>query len=238
MKLKKLIRNIFNFAGFDVIRLKNSPQVTLLGLRSRRINTVIDVGANEGQFGRLILGVFPKAHLYCFEPLDEPFQKLVAWANKIGDQIRCYNLAVGDKEGIVEMHSHIEHSPSSSFLLTTSHCQKIYPQTNSQVIKNVTMKTLEGALSGEMQKMTQGVLLKIDVQGFEDRVLRGAQSILKICEVCLLEVSLDKLYEHQADFFELNGLLHEFNLHYAGNLDQVYGNDGRVIYFDAVFLRG
>jgi hypothetical protein len=52
-----------------------------------------------------------------------------------------------------------------------------------------------------------------------------------------LEVCLDPLYEEQAKFLEIAQLLQEAKFRYAGNLDQVYGEDGRVVFLDAVFLR-
>jgi len=72
-KLKILIKSFFNRIGFDFVRSKNSPNQTLLGLKYLPIRTVIDVGANIGQFGDYILQFFPSATIYSFEPLPEPF---------------------------------------------------------------------------------------------------------------------------------------------------------------------
>ena len=51
---------MFHRLGLDIIRIKNSPKQTLCGLRSLPIQTVIDVGANTGQFARQISQVFHK----------------------------------------------------------------------------------------------------------------------------------------------------------------------------------
>ena len=47
----------------------------------------------------------------------------------------------------------------------------------------------------------------------------------------------DKLYEGQAEFKEITELLYDLGFKYAGNLEQVYANDGHVIYIDAVFVK-
>ena len=78
--IKKITKKLFNIVGADVIRLKNSPKHTLLGLRNLPINSIIDVGANKGQFAKYISAFFPKAHLYSFEPLPEPYEELNRWA--------------------------------------------------------------------------------------------------------------------------------------------------------------
>lgn len=135
------------------------------------------------------------------------------------------------------MHHHHGHTPSSS-LLSTAHCHQLYPQTSSESISKVRLTTLDKALQSYLPNMLSNILLKLDVQGFEDRVLRGSKNVLDVCSACVLEVSIDPLYEGQADFFELARSIKESGFRYGGNLDQVYGEDGRVIYLDAVFLRG
>lgn len=67
--IKQLVKKTFNLAGLDIRKLSNNPEFNLLGLRNLSIKTIIDVGANEGQFARKILRFFPDADIYCFEPL-------------------------------------------------------------------------------------------------------------------------------------------------------------------------
>ncbi len=81
------------------------------------------------------------------------------------------------------------------------------------------------------------ILVKLDVQGYEDRVIRGAQNIFQRAKVCVLEVSLDPLYSRQASFKDIFLLLDSLRFRYAGNLSQIYGDDGHVVFFDAVFVK-
>ncbi len=228
---------MLNSFGIDILPSKKSPRLTMLGLKSCNINTVIDCGANEGQFALKALRVFPKAKIYCFEPLEEPFNKLQSWVEKQNGRVSCFNLALGDYEGEVQMYRHDEHSPSSSILKSTALGHKIYPQTISESLEKVQITTLDNSLKVELERMSPGVLLKLDVQGFEDKVIFGAPKILAAASACILEVCLEQLYEGQANFFDLVALLKEAGFKYAGNLDQAYGNDGRVVFFDAVFIK-
>lgn len=194
-------------------------------------------GANEGQFARMASEFFPRAKLYCFEPLERPYRKLAAWAETQNGRVECFNLALGDHEGVVEMHLHEEHTPSSSLLAATAQCHELYPQTRAESMAKVRLATLDQALKDHLDHMPREIFLKLDVQGFEDRVLRGAGRVLAVCKAVLLEVCLDPLYEGQADFHGLTQLLHEAGFRYAGNFDQAYGEDGRVVYLDALFAR-
>lgn len=95
--VKNTIRRGVHRLEFDVIRLKQSPKRTLLGLAGDHIASTIDVGANKGQFARMISDFFPRAILYCFEPLAEPYRELSALAQlKIGCG-HCLKFARGEE---------------------------------------------------------------------------------------------------------------------------------------------
>lgn len=236
--IKTSVKKIFNMFGLDVIRIENNPEKTLLGLRNLPIKTIIDVGANTGQFAKYILKFFPEACIYSFEPLPQHFEELKRWAELYGNgKIIPFNLALGEKEGAIEMLMHTEHSFSSSLLKTTELCKEIYPFTKSQTIVNVNMIILDKMAEGITMPLESEILIKLDVQGYEDRVIRGGKEIFSKAKVCILEVNLDHLYEGQPSFYQLSSLLDGLGFQYAGNLNQVYADDGHMIFIDAVFVR-
>lgn len=229
-KLKHLAEKAFN---------QKSPRHSLLGLRNLPIKTIIDAGANRGRFAKHMKPLFPKAHLYCFEPLPEPFKKLKKWTEKHGNEkITAFNLALGDNEGIFEMHSPVEHDSSSSFLKTTKTCESLYPFTKKQISIPVKMTTLDKWLKSLSSPLAPEILIKMDVEGYEDRVIQGGGGIFSNAKACILEVCLDRLYEDQATFKNIFLLLDDFEYRYAGNLNQSYANDGHAIYIDALFVKG
>jgi hypothetical protein len=122
-------------------------------------------------------------------------------------------------------------------LSTSVHGEALIPDMRAQSDVTVPVVTLDGALSDLGCELVPEILLKLDVQGFEDRVLRGATSLLGRVNACLLEVSLDDIYVGQARFKDLVDVLDGHGLHYAGNLQQSYGDDGRVMWLDALFAR-
>jgi FkbM family methyltransferase len=236
--LRKTIKALLDRAGYGIVRASNNPRRTLIGLRSMKIGAIIDVGANEGQFAKMISEAFPQAQIYCFEPLPLPFIRLESWVKTQGARVTAFNLALGREEGEVEMHYHPEHSPSSSLLATTELTEQSYPFTRAQEKKAVLVKSLDAALPASFWDGREGItLLKLDVQGYEKHVLLGAARCLSRTDACLLEICLDSLYDGQATFKELFLLLDEHGFRYAGNYDQAYATDGHVMWLDALFLR-
>jgi FkbM family methyltransferase len=235
--IKKFIKKTFNLIGFDIVRYSQNLAHSLLGLKNLPIKTIIDVGANEGQFAKEILKIFPEAHLYCFEPLTEPFKKLNHWAEKQNKKVRVFNFALGDQEGAFEIFNHLHHSPSSSLLKTTGVCERYYPFTKEQVSAQVKVTTLDNWIDSLSAPLSHDILVKLDVQGYEDRVVRGGKNFLSVAKACLVEINLDQLYEDQPTFKDIFSLLSDLGYHFCGNLDQIYDNDGHVVFIDAVFVR-
>ena len=223
--------------GFDLIRVKNSPTHNLCGLKNIPIQTIIDVGVNTGQFARQISRIFPQAKMYCFEPLPEPFKALESWALEQNERVKLFNVAIGENEGTTEIFFHTKHSSSSSLLASTAVNNEYFPFIESQMPVNVKLTTLDNALNSFTRLMKPEILVKLDVQGYEDRVLRGGSKILSMAAACILEVGIDNLYHDQAKYSGLLLLLDQMGFRYSGNLEQVYAVDGHVIFFNAVFVK-
>lgn len=111
----------------------------------------------------------------------------------------------------------------------------MFPATKNKEWLRVKLLTLDHALQNE--ELEDQILIKLDVQGYEDRVIEGGKEIFAKATACILEISLDSLYEGQADFRGLSTQMDQMKYRYGGNLDQVHAEDGHVIYVDAVFLK-
>lgn len=230
MTVKRFLR-LFNL---DVQRYSHRPEVTLLGMKKLRIRTIIDVGANVGQFAQMINRSFPQARIYSFEPLPDIFAELKKCRNT---QMFPIQVALGDCNGEMEMHKHIDHTASSSFLHATAVTTKYYPATKRQSSTRVQIMTLDRAVEAFDICVLDDVLIKLDVQGFEDRVIRGGPETFAKASACIIEINLQNLYTGQARFSGLLSMLEQSGLRYGGNLEQVVAPDGSVIAIDATFFR-
>jgi FkbM family methyltransferase len=152
--------------------------------------TVIDVGANKGQFAVYARIRWPKAQLICFEPLPEPRAKL---QRVTGGQARIYDCALGAEPGEGRMHL-ATRTDSSSLLALGARQKAIFGMESSGAVQ-VPIERLDACLATPLPRPA---LLKIDVQGFELEVLKGATDLLPHIDAVYVEVSYVELYEGQA----------------------------------------
>lgn len=230
-------KRVANVCGLDVQRLQKSPRHNALGLRSLGIRTVIDVGANSGQFAQYISSILPEARLLCFEPLPGPFEDLKGWARKRNGAVVPFNIALGDTEGTVDLFEHVDHSPSSSLLHATPVSHSLYPLTRRESTVKVVIERLDEVVRKADVSTMPEVLIKLDVQGYEDKVIRGGEETFARAKACISEINFDTLYEDQCSFREVWSILDRLGYVYAGNLDQEYAQDGHVVFADCLFLR-
>jgi FkbM family methyltransferase len=236
MDIKLVFKKLFRPLGFDPVRLKNVPRVTFLGLTDRRFDSILDVGANDGGFVKWVVPFFPHAKLHCFEPLPAPADTLRKWAERNHKPLAVHEIALSDFEGEAEILEHVDHSTSSSLLPATTESVALFPFTARAAKRPIKVTTLD-AWCGRSATDLGRILLKLDVQGLEDRVLRGGATTLAAVDVCLVEVSIAHLYHGQATFVTLVDLLHAAGLSYYGNLEQMHDERGAPLFIDCVFVR-
>jgi FkbM family methyltransferase len=199
----------------------------------RDYDTVIDVGANRGQFALFALHRFPRARVLCFEPLLEAHQKLT---EVVGDDPRVHIecCAVGSVDGSLSLN--VTRSDDSSSLLQPTALQlRTFPNTDSVSSLDVPVRTLDDTIDAE--ELTRPFLLKIDVQGFELEVLRGAQRLLKEDGDLLVESSFAELYAGQALANEVIAALWSQGYRLRGIFSLTTGLDGAPLQGDFLFSR-
>ena len=234
--LRSTVKAALNALGYQLRSNRDNPYHNLLGLREYGIRTVVDVGANIGEFARFIRRAYPDAQIVAFEPQPGPLQTLRKLAACDG-RITVVPCALGDADEERSMNVHVRHHPSSSLLPTTDLSHQIYPFTAAQSVIAVPVRRLDAMICELNPPVTEEVLVKIDVQGYEAHVIRGGRDLLGKTRACIVEINRVPLYEGQASFVEIVDDLSVLGLEYAGNLSQVHGPDGQVRYFDALFLR-
>jgi FkbM family methyltransferase len=234
---RSAISRVLRPVGFDLIRVYRLPRSTFVGLGQLPIRTIIDAGANRGQFAREAHAAFPRARLVCFEPQPQAFEALQRLAAEHPERISAINVALGETQGMVKMQVHLDWDFSSSLLTTTGLAHELYPQQVRQTTIDVPVTTLDAFCASAPTALEPDILVKIDAQGYDDRVIRGGRAVFAKARACIVEINLDNLYQDQATFKGIFLLLDELGYRYAGNLDQTYGSDGHVIFIDAVFVR-
>lgn len=229
--IKKALIRVVNLLGFQIYK----SDLVLAGswLQKLNINSVIDVGANKGQFMLKINSLLPNASIYSFEPLPSIFKILEE--KSIKGKSTVFNMALGNSTGQVEMN--LSGIDESSSLLDMEDVHKEAYQGSEYVSKvQVQLEKLDTVLSNE--NLQDNILLKIDVQGYEKDVLLGGEQTLAKARVVLLEAIFNPLYKGQWIFSELLQFMEERDFVFHGFSDQGYAPASRIpMYADALFVR-
>jgi FkbM family methyltransferase len=186
--------------------------------------TVIDVGANEGVPS--LVDVFPDAHHVLIEPLREyePALRQLLENARSGEYVWA---AIGAQDGEVEIN--VETTMALSSVLQVE-AEAERPVTER---RSVPMRKLDSLLD---EREWQGPFgLKIDVEGFEDRVIAGAESLLASTQFVVAEVSVTSRFEGAPLCSEFIGLMRLHGFAVADVIDAHSSPFG--IYADLVFER-
>jgi FkbM family methyltransferase len=195
---------------------------------------VLDVGAHIGEFAQRIRTMLPNAELVCFEPLEEPFTKLTE-RFRGQPNFRAIRCALGEKAGQHEIH-HNEYAPSSSLLPMAELHKKSFPFAVKEQTEMIEVRRLSD-VARELN-LPDPLLLKLDVQGFEAKVIAGGEDVVARAKIIIIEVSFQTLYEGGPLFDDLYRLLRDHGLTYNGNFEQLSSpRDGRILQADAIFCR-
>jgi FkbM family methyltransferase len=181
-------------AGFDVTR-DTFKHRFVYQLHQHGIDTVLDIGANSGQFGRLLRQSGFTGRVHSVEPLQNAFQELTAVA-RADPRWTVQRAAVSDEPGTLTMNVS-GNSVSSSVLPMLDKHAVAAPSAQYVAREEVTATTVDEIVD-EQALVPERTLLKIDVQGYEKPVLDGAAKTLGRFGSVRTEMSLVPLYEGQA----------------------------------------
>jgi FkbM family methyltransferase len=167
--------------------------------------------------------------VHCFEPLPAAADAL---DRHLGDRVQLHRVALGEAAGLSTMNI-AKHDDSSSLLVQKLQAHE-FPGTDDIATTQVRLARLDDVLT---EPLTRPALLKLDVQGYEAAVLRGAPRVLTEIDEILCECSFVELYEGQPLAAEVVALLHGagFGLVQVGRT--AYGVSGRPLQADFLFRR-
>jgi FkbM family methyltransferase len=192
--LIRLIRGFVRRSGFDVVRFPSAEGSPVLAfVRRFNIDTVIDVGANRGQYARHLRQDGYTGRIISFEPNPDDFAHLER-AAKQDENWDCFNLGMGERAGQVVLHV-AELSTFSSLLLPTAAGEQA--DSRNRTVKDVPVNITTLDQFWNDHGVGGNVLLKIDTQGYERSILLGARKVLPFINGLQLELSLESLYSDQ-----------------------------------------
>lgn len=221
-------------ATWPVFSRTSYAMVNGLRMQGIRPNTVVDAGANKGQFTIAARQLLRPERIYAFEPLPEIGAELARHCAAYSE-IEVHHMALGASPGQGILHVN-RHSQSSSLLPLRERHLAAFPDARelSEVVVNV--GRLDEALAAE--SLVAPVLLKIDTQGYEADVLEGATGVLDRLDYVVLETSFTPLYEGERTFREILALMESLLFEFARPVGTLRNpRTGEYLQVDALFCR-
>jgi FkbM family methyltransferase len=221
--------------GFDVTRdaFKHGfvHQMALHG-----VDTVLDVGANTGQFGTLLRQSKFTGRIHSVEPLTDAYEALATSA-AADPAWTVQRAAVSAEPGTLTMN--VSGNGVSSSVLPMLERHATAAPSAQYVAQETVPATTVDAIVAEHRLRPETTVLKIDVQGFEQQVLEGASATLAGFRGVRTEMSLVPLYDGQALMPEIMERLagHGFEL-WAVEPGFTEPDTRRLLQLDGVFFRG
>jgi FkbM family methyltransferase len=206
-------------------------------LKSRKIDVVLDVGANSGQYaGRLREAGFD-SRIVSFEPLSAPFSRLRRSAARTPPW-DCRQHALGDFDDTISMNVAGNAGASSSILPMLQRHRDVFPRANYVGVEEVMVCRLD-SVAPEILRPNEVAFLKIDVQGFEKQVIDGGRATIDgRCAGIEIELSFEPLYDGGMLVQEALDLLESLGFLLMGVVPGFIDiRTGKVLQADGVFFR-
>ena len=239
MSIKGQIQKFLWKFGYDVVNVKSTRRSFTLRrrtlMRSYNVNVVFDVGASDGGFAKGIRDSGYAGRMYSFEPVASAFASLQANAEDDAHW-DVFNIALGDGEKKQEINVS-QNSVSSSLLDMMPAHHQAAPASVYIAKEQVEVKTLD-SIFGKFVQPTDKVYLKIDAQGSEGAVLRGAEKSLVQIDTVQIEMSLVPMYKDEWTFHEVHTFMNEKSYSLVAIVN-VFDDEetGQILQVDGIFHR-
>lgn len=195
--------------------------------------TIVDIGANKGQFSIVCREWAPQARIFSFEPLKSPAKIFTDLFGK-DKKVNLHKVAIGPGAKCSIMHVSA-HEDSSSLLPIGPKQIALYPGTQEKGVIKIDVAPLSSFLTPEDIKFP--AMLKIDVQGFEIEVLKGCDPLIDKFEYIYCECSFIELYSGQQLAYEVIDWLKQRQFNFVGIFNLSFDHSGHAIQADFLFKK-
>jgi FkbM family methyltransferase len=200
------------------------------------VDTVLDVGANTGQYAKNLRDAGFRDRVISFEPLSEAHSQLRNAARHDPLWTVAERMAISDENGQAEIHVSANSVSSSLLPMLASHCDA-EPGSAFVYSEPVTTAILD-SVAWPFIVDAKAFFIKIDVQGSEDKVLGGARLLLERAMGLQIELSLTPLYQGETLFEPMLQRLGQLDFELwtlaPGFVDK---RTGRLLQVDGVFFK-
>jgi FkbM family methyltransferase len=157
-------------------------------LNKFNITTALDIGANKGQWARMVLNN-TNWSVISFEPQKSAFEILEELKDAFPQRFDCYNYALGDEntKTLINIHS------SFTELSFINNDLNNLPLLNgrSTATEEISIRRIDDLYSADKMKYSNVEFVKIDVEGFEYKVLLGSKLFLSEIKPTFIQIEMN-----------------------------------------------
>jgi FkbM family methyltransferase len=229
IQLARSIREKLN----SVKSLSSSPHEALVReINKLGIESVIDGGANVGQFGLDLYRHGFAGSIFSFEPVLSIFNTLELTANRYS-KWHTFNLGLGQETSFETINISGNAGLSSSILdMNESHLTN-FPDSHTVAREKIRLTRISDEIE-KLDLLPDKLAIKLDVQGFEYQALLGAGEFLNVIPVCFLELSLDTLYSGEHDYLSILNFLSEAGHEVVDLFRGITARNGALLQIDVI----
>jgi FkbM family methyltransferase len=204
-------------------------------LRKYRVDIVLDVGANEGQFASRLRSAF-QGEIHSFEPVSTAYDKLNKLASSY-DAWYAHKLALGSANGIKTIYV-AKHTGFSSLLRSNEYSLRRFGDMSQAIMEEkVTVRRLDDVLDEIIPNIeAKRIFLKIDTQGHDAEVFAGIGNKINQIVALQSEVSVIPIYEDMPHWTK-NLLMYEQSGFSISGMFPVTRDADKVIEYDCLFVK-
>ena len=230
-RLKYILRRLgYEVAKYDALNAPLARRFQLL--RHHDISLILDVGANIGQYALLMRKYGFRGKIISFEPLAHAFDVLQQKAAR-DPKWDVLEIGLGDREEVLELNI-TENDEWSSFLGFDPASSEVRRIVDRQPVQVKMLDSLYQTLCAPEDR----VYLKMDAQGYEQRILDGASASLRHIVGVQTELSLQPVYQNGSMLTEVLPFMTERGFCLASfEPTNVCGTSGRLLQVDCIFYR-
>jgi len=193
-RVRGLVKTLGRRLGVEIAHYRPEAARRATLIDRHHISLVLDVGANTGQYATELRDWGYRGEIISFEPLSAAFAQLELNASA-DPHWHCRRIALGPSPGRADLKV-AQNSVSSSLLSMADRHVDAQPDSAVVAVEQVEVVALDSL--GLLEAYKGETLLKLDVQGYEEEVLRGAGESLANVRLVECELTVAPLYEGQA----------------------------------------
>jgi FkbM family methyltransferase len=237
--VKNLVKKIFKFFGlsiqyYDPVNLRDSQLQAVFNYH--KINLIIDIGANIGQYGSELRHLGYKEKIISVEPLSRAYEELIYISQNDSNWIVAPKCAIGDIDGEININIS-QNSVSSSLLKILASHTDAAPESKAISSEVVKIYKLDTFIKPYLNK-EDSIFLKIDTQGYEKFVIDGALETMQHIKGLEVELSLVPLYQDQLLLDEMIIMIKQLGFELWGVWPEFANNhSGRILQLNGIFFR-